>query len=453
MKKILAALTFLLVAVSCDTLDIFPGINDDSVDWTSAVNYVFDPEVIPEIHISVTQEEWDKLLAFYDKNSNTQEYVACDVLFDKDGQSTEIAGAGLRLKGNTSRRRPSDGNNYHHCHFGVDLNRFYKDDDHSLKGLRKFDLKWFKDDAAYVREVFCYDLFRRQGVWTAIRDVHARLWLKVGDNEEIYYGVYGLMEHIDKDYLRIRKKQFKKASGDLWKCHYGADLKKTDPWIGADDNQHDFTYELKTNKEEGLDEAKARLLDFIGNMGSLDGEAFDKWIQTHMDVELLLKTYAVNVAVGMWDDYWNNTNNYYLYITHGDPYQVWFIPYDYDNTLGTSHNCGVQSDSGRQNPYKWGHDNCPLLTKILQNNSWKAKYKKYLQDLCKDGGDFSYEVASARIRSWQKSIGPYISNDTGEDMVIKDVPASWGNHYEYRLLEDSSNNNFFRVKAAAVAAM
>ena len=33
---------------------------------------------------------------------------------------------------------------------------------------------------------------------------------------------------------------------------------------------------------------------------------------TKMDVNLFLKTY-VNVMVGMWDDYWNNSNNFYFY--------------------------------------------------------------------------------------------------------------------------------------------
>ena len=46
-------------------------------------------------------------------------------------------------------------------------------------------------------------------------------------------------------------------------------------------------------------------------------------------------------------------------------------------------------------------------------------------------------------------IWPYIANDTGEDMSISDAPASWGNHHEYRLLEDSSNN-WFKVKAESI---
>ena len=222
--------------------------------------------------------------------------------------------------------------------------------------------------------------------------------------------------------------------------------------MGLDDNRSSFTYELKTGTAEDFPAAKARLKEFIHQVKTLNGNAFDTWIAAHMDMDLFLRTYAVNVAVGMWDDYWNNTNNYYLYISPGDNYRVWFIPYDYDNTLGTSSFCGVQSDAGRQDPWKWGSDKNPLVAKILKNSEWRAKYKRYLQELCREGGDFHYKTSATRIRAWQNAIAPYVSNDTKEDMTIADKPAPWSNHGEYRLLEDNQNN-FFQVKAATVNKM
>jgi hypothetical protein len=53
-----------------------------------------------------------------------------------------------------------------------------------------------------------------------------------------------------------------------------------------------------------------------------------------------------------------------------------------------------------------------------------------------------------RIISWQSRIAPYVSNDTGEDMEIKDRPAGWSSHGEYRLLK--SDNNFFKIKASSI---
>lgn len=424
----------------------------DDVDWAAAVAYVFDASVIPELHISVTQAEWDRLVALYDADSNTQEYIHCDIRFVKGGKTTTVTDAGLRLKGNTSRRRPEhhDGRP-RHIHFGLDFHHYHPDSDHTLKGLRKADLKWFKDDPAYVREVFCYDLFRRYGVWTGIRDVYARLWVRVGEKTESYYGVYGLMEHIDKNYVRVRVKDFGAKGGNLWKCRYGATLGDTNADIGVDDNRSNHTYELKTNKTEGFSAAKAQLQDFIRNVRDRSGSGFNAWLPTVMDVDLLLRSYAVNVAVGMWDDYWANSNNYYLYFNSTDAgaYKVFWIPYDYDNTLGTS----SLMDSGRQDPYHWGRGDCLLMEKVMANSAWKAKYRGYLRELCLGSGLCAPSVAQQRIRTWQTSIASYVSNDTGDDMEIADRPASWGNRSEYRLLSGGSSANWFEVKSATVAAM
>ena len=56
----------------------------------------------------------------------------------------------------------------------------------------------------------------------------------------------------------------------------------------------------------------------------------------------------------------------------------------------------------------------------------------------------------SRIKQWQTAITPFLKNDTGEDMEIKDRPASWSNHREYRIMEDGANN-WFLVKAQSIA--
>ena len=433
-------------------------------DWKKAAAYVFDSSVIPEIHVTVPLEQWNHLLDAYDKDNRTVEYVHCDVTYRKGSDVTAISDAGIRLKGNTSRRRPegtagqmhrAGDADWHHCHFGLDLHRWHDDAAHSVHGINQVYLKWFKDDPCYCRELYCYDLFRRFGAWTAVNDVYARMFVKVeGDPKETYYGIYEMIEQMDKSYLRLRKEQFGTVEGNLWKCRWYSDLNSTDDYLfGIDDDTSSHpTYELQTNREQGKDAAFAQLKDFILKVRGKTGNSFKNWIEKVTDVDLLLRTYAVSVAVGMWDDYWNNGNNYFLYFDSADKYDYhfWFIPYDYDNTLGTSYNCGVQSDSGRQDPLRWGSDDNPLITKILSYPEWKAKYVGYLKELA--AGDFSYPASSARIRAWQHSIAPYVDNDTCEDTEIQDRPASWGTHGEYRLLEDGANN-FFRVKASVINAL
>lgn len=400
---------------------------------------------VPEIHIKTTEASWNALLNYYNKDNKTQEYIPADIYYSDGTTKETVLGAGLRLKGNTSRRHPGEAGNLHHVHFGLHFSEYTKGS--KMLGVSRLDLKWFHDDPAYCREIYCYDLFHRYGIWTAISSGYTRLWIQIGDRPETYMGVYELMEHVRGDYIRRRSELFGGSEGHLWKARWGADMKKADAWMGADDNKNEYTYELKSD-ETDFAAAKSQLQDFIRNLNNLSGEAFYTWAANAMDVEFLLKTYAVNVVVGMWDDYWNNSNNYYFYFNPEGKF--FFIPYDYDNTLGTSKDCGVISDSGTKDPLKWGHQSYPLLMKILGKAEWKAYYISCLKELC--AGDFNANVSAQRIRGWQEVIAPYVSNDTGEDMVIQDRPASWSNRGNYRLLELGSNN-FFATKASKVNAL
>ena len=106
-----------------------------------------------------------------------------------------------------------------------------------------------------------------------------------------------------------------------------------------------------------------------------------------------------------------------------------------------------------ENPLNWGNDNNRLIARILKYNDFKDKYVAYLKELIDAKNSLiDRQSAQARIRSWQRMIEPYVDNDTGEDTVIEDKPASWGNHNEYTLLKNGSDN-FFTAKAASINAL
>lgn len=436
--------------------------------WAAGeLDWVFDMNVIPEIRINVSVEEWNKLLEAYDRDSNTNTYIHCDAEFKSKGEEHSFEDAGLRLRGNTSRRRPegnggemhrTDNTDWHHCHFLLNLRKYQKDDAHELHNVRKLHLKWHKDDRAYCRELYCYDLFRRFGIWTAAYSSYCRLWIHVeGDKEPAYYGVYEMIEAIDDKYVKKRKSLFGDHNHNLWKCRWGATLNHNDIYNCSihydDDSGSNYTYELKSNIEN-FEAAKAQLIEFTRNLTERKGKDFHDWIASVCDVRLLLRTYAVNVAVGMWDDYWNNCNNYYIYFNSTDKnnYKFFFIPYDYDNTLGTSSNCGVQDDSARQDPLRWGDTGRnPLIGKLLEFDDYRAIYVEALNELiAPENNLFYWETSMARISGWHEMIREYVVNDTEEDCEIKDRPAGWGNRYDYRLLDPSSEVNFFRLKANSI---
>ena len=441
--------------------------DDPYADWgrKSGAAYVFDGSVIPEILLTVRESEWNRMLKEFDRDPATNEHFCASVAFKKGEEVTRIDSIAFRLKGNTSRRRPEgwsgqmhqkDNADWHHFHMGMNFRYYWKDIRHTVHGQRKLHLKYFKEDPSYAREIYCFDLFRRFGVWTAPMDIYCRLRIHVeGDANPAYYGVYQMIEPYDADYVKVREDQFGGNDGFLWKCRYGASLNSVYASFGYDGGQGQYSncvYELKTSTEE-FDAAKEQLKDFILKLTGKTGESFDTWISTHCDVELLLRTYAVTTATGMWDDYWNNSNNFYIYFDAKDKldYKFYLLPYDYDNTLGTSGDCGVQKDSGRHSPLSWGKPENVLISKIIEIPRYRQMYIDALKELADPANSLFYHTASmSRIRSWQAKVASYVKNDTGEDCEIKDRPASWSNHQEYRLLTNDSNNNFFMVKESVI---
>ncbi|HEX9981470.1 MAG TPA: CotH kinase family protein [Flavobacterium sp.] len=440
--KNLLFLILCLAAVACSN-DDQPESNPSNPNPAAEL---FSLDDVPEIELQFSLEQWNELLNNYDINLKNEKKVVSRFTFKVNGQTVVLDSIGLKLRGNTSRRRPegTTGNlhnvgnpDWNHCHFGLDFDKNRAGQ--RFRGLSKLNLKWFKDDANYVREIYSYDLFRRFGVWTAPRASYCRLTIKVeGDTAPAYYGVYAMLESVDEDYITQRATNWGNTTGFIWKGSNIGNAKADFVSIssmGVEDvkmnpaNSLYYAYDLKTRKDE-LESAKTELTNFINDLNTKTGAEFQSWISQKMDIDLFLKTYAVNVMVGMWDDYWVNGNNFYFYFaTDGKAY---FIPYDYDNTLGTSQ---IMANSGIQNPLNWGQaSNRPLITKILAIPEYQHKYKQYISELADVGNDlFAASRSKPRIAAWQAMISPYVSNDTGEDMSIGDEPASWGNSPFYRL--------------------
>jgi spore coat protein H len=430
---------------------------------------LFNLKDLPEIQLTVPLKDWNTLLTNYDLNPKNDKKVVARFDFVLNGKLIKLDSIGLRLRGNTSRRRPEGTNgqvhnelspDWHHCHFGLDFSKFKEKQQFS--GLDKMNLKWFKDDATYSREIYCYDLFRRYGIWTAPKASYCKVTILVqGDSKPAYFGVYEMIESIDEVFISNRKDKWGSSLGFLWKGgwsgSYNADFVQTAS-IGVEDVKLDpskskyFAYDLKIREAE-LATAKSELIQFIQDLNTKTDADFKFWIMTKMDVPLFLKTYAVNVMVGMWDDYWVNGNNFYFYFAGNN--KAYFIPYDYDNTLGTS---AIIANSGTQNPLQWGQINVrPLVNKILAIPEYKLLYKSYLKELIQPNLDlFDATKSMQRIGVWRNLVQAHINNDTNEDMYLVDSPAQWGNAPFYRLFSGNDQGgangdaNFFKTKAATI---
>lgn len=449
---------------------------------TESLNYIFGTDSVAEITLTISREQWDELCANYDKNSKNEDCVHADFEMKKGNNTWQISDIGMRLRGNTSRRRPQVGEQYYQAHFKLDFEEWLDDsgEERKLAGCMKgLNLKRFKEDPTYVREVFGYNYFRKNGIWTAPRAGYAHLFINIKEKDEsekkLNYGVYAMIEEINKQFLKERAESlqttgtlgggnFSDNKGDLWKCCWQS---SNGPSMATDyDGYRSFgveeifldesrslryDYDLKTNKDE-LSDARNNFIDFIEELNSLNSEEEIKtFYESKMDVDLFIKTYACNVLLGMDDDYWRNHNNYYFYFDKNG--KSYFIPYDYDNILGT--NCFT--DTATKNPLDWGEGvyEAPLIEKLLSVPEFKQKYVDYLLALTESS--VFVDGSQSEITRLQNLVtGLIASNDIEyEDTFkeIKDDAAYWcSNRGKYQLLSGDETSNYFRAKANSVKA-
>ncbi len=437
---------------------------EDPLDPSTKRDYdfLFDLDAVPEVEITVSESEWNTYLTNFDQNPNNSKYVWASFTFRKGDLIYTRDSVGLRPRGNTSRIRPegesgqphSNDAQWRHAHFGIKFTE--AESGQRFFGVDRLILKWFRNDPTYVHEIYCYDLFRRFGVWSAPRASYCRLTIQIeGDDHPVYMGVYELLENPRKGWLDARYHDGKipDKEGFLWKAQYGANLSdgSTAQMGVADDEGNSFTYNLKTHKSR-LGEAQNELSDFINGMipKPSGSDELKRWLEEHMDIDLFLRAYAVNVMVGEWDDYWCNQNNYYFYFD--TQHRFYFIPFDFDNTLGTGSE--GMGNPGTKDPLNWGPlDNTRMLMrKVMSIAEYRQRYINYMHELAASNDLFAPDGSVARIRYWQSLITMYVNNDTGKDCVIEDKPSEWSSYQTYRLLTGevgdgkTQESNFFKTK-------
>ena len=447
---------------------------------TQNLDLIFGTDAVAEITLTIDRSEWNTLLENYDTNPKNEDCIHADFKMTKGEYTWQAEDIGMRLRGNTSRIRPQQGDNYYQTHFKIDFEEWIEDDtieEGKLAGCMKgIILKRFKDDPTYVREVFGYNFFRNNGIWTAPRAGYTRLFINIveenGETTELNYGVYAMIEEINKQFLKERSEntpeigtKFNGNKGNLWKCCWQS---SDGPSMATDFDAYRsfgveeifldetksmrYDYDLKTNKDD-LISARDEFIDFIYKLNDLStAEEIMAFYEKRMDVGLFLKTYACNVLLGMDDDYWNNKNNYYFYFDKKG--KCYFIPYDYDNILGT--NCF--DDTATKNPIAWGRDgvNAPLIEKLLSVPEYKKMYVDYLLELSEEtsfvtGSQVEIQRLQALVKDYVRSDSDNLRYyDTSND--ISDNAAPWCSNYgKYKLLSGDEQTNYFMAKAKSIA--
>jgi hypothetical protein len=299
--------------------------------------------------------------------------------------------------------------------FKVDFNRFIATQ--KFQGLEEMNLNGEHNDVSIMRTYLAQHLMRGAGVPSS-RTSYIQLYV---NNE--YKGLYIHLEHIDDEFLDLRFPG--QANGNLWKCAYGADLN----WWGSNPSSYHSVYELKTNQDSADYTALVHFIDVLNNTPASN---FVCAIQEVMDVDLFLRTIALEILMGQWDGYAYNKNNYFLYQRESDGKMV-FLSYDLDNTFGIDW-FGI--NWALRNVYNWAPSNQPrpLYTKLLAVPYFKDRFTYHLTDILNSVWDVT--SLQAELEQKQQLISPAALADDykGYDYGFSDqdflnaLELTWGAH-------------------------
>lgn len=439
-----------------------------SADWQvpvlpslgSGFETFFNPTSVIDIHVAFTESEFNSMLNDYDKNNRNEIYRQASCTISGGGVNVSFPAVGIRLRGNMSRQRPESGTGNHiatnklnRVHYKIKLNYSFDKDESAygapsvdipkntayktqqiMENVAAINLKYNKDDPSYIREALSYNIYRNFGV-EVVHTTFAKLYIKIGDEAERYVGVYLAFEDIDKTWI---KKRYSGNQGTMFKClwqQFGpADLAQgdydgsllsgrigeemSDPASNAIFTQGFSAYHPSYDLKEDPD--GTAVADLNALISLLSGNPTKEQLEAAIDVQSLLRAFAVNVMIGMADDYWRGGNNYYLYRNPSKQNKWTFLPYDNDRTFGIN-TFGPSTISS--SVIHWGDNaNTPcnpvLIKKILAIPQFMTDYKAYLTWMV-DKGYFTKLSVEKRISEMQGAIVGFTSNyDVSNDAYV-----------------------------------
>jgi len=292
------------------------GIENRNTNF-SYENIVFNKNKVTTVDIEIAEEDWADML----ENAADEELKQADITVN----GKKIENVAIRTKGNLTLRSVinSDSDRY-----SLKIDFDYYDDTQSLYGLKKLNLNNNYSDSTLMREYISYELMEQMGLPTP---AHSYMYVTVnGEERGLFLGV----EAVDETFLA---NNYGSNNGFLFKPDgTGSDLKY------ISDDMTDYTgIGLKTNKDNINQSKFVEMLDAINNGGD---------IEKYLDVDEMLRYFAVNTALVNLDSYQGNMkHNYYLYEQNGN---FSIIPWDYNMSFGGFGAGGGRMGMGREDRQK-----------------------------------------------------------------------------------------------------
>jgi len=372
----------------------------------STVDYwtIFDDSKVQRIDLRVAQEDWDYL---WEDIEDRREIEADAVIFGK-----WVFNVGLSMKGNGSLFGSGDKKS-----FKIDTNEYAGGQEY--KNLKMLLLHNNFMDPSLLREKMAYDMLRFAGAWAG-HVSYVELWIDIRDDDgpPIYWGVYSMVERVDKKYLANRFGQgnkygnlykgfgwFEEGAADL--VYYGEDVSNY-PHPGGD-----VCYQKETNKGNPDYSDVINLCRVIDGTGYASPGDFATALEKVFNVDSYLRFIAAMVVCDNWDIYPFCANNYYIYNNPGKERFEW-IAWD----MNSSWSGEVHRELFRE---EWGGpvDYAPLHVKVFEVPEYRRAYLAYVDLLNRYW--FHPDILRKRAENLHNLISPYVKKATGDKMFFGDT--------------------------------
>ncbi len=301
-------------------------------------------------YLQFYSNNWEEQLKM---NYEIEEFIPAKLTFN----NITIDSIGVRYKGNSSYlvaasspKKP----------FKFKFNEYRPEQ--SFYGLTRLNFSNGAKDPTFMRETIGYKVARKIGI--APRTSFAKIYI----NGELI-GLYTQVEQIDEYFL---SKHFNNYDGNLYKASaHGATLN----FKSNDQTDYYSEYELKTNNIINDWSNFIHMLDLLNNS---EKDLFLTDISNVLDIESSIKHIALCQTLSNFDSYLGSGRNFYIYES-SDSKKHFMLPWDLNEAFGCySNNWDVINTDILDIS---NTDQRPLTYKILENDSLKNTYLRYIKEL------------------------------------------------------------------------
>lgn len=302
-----------------------------------------------------------------------------------------------------------------------------------LLDLSTLKLRSEETDATMIREKLYIDILNSIGV-PAQQSAYVRLFF---NNKPVglYVAVEEMKKHWIKKVLHPNVKRIK--PGALWKMNSCCGHEGNLEWLGPTTKSYVigdiYKNILPGNNPE--DDVMKDLIDFMKILKDYDpkmvADPIAFW-NKHLNLDIFLKSMAMEYLTGSWDSYWNSGSNYQLY---NDPItgQWTWLPTDFDDTFGTSFDGKLESYRAIPKKNEMGFES-PLAQKlIIETPQINARFEQILKDIV--SYVFKPSALTPRLNAYKKMIQddvawdrvlPRVSKGKSENFTIEDLTKGLG---------------------------